>query len=204
MQAGKWYLVGNPFTSLQGGDTFTINDSFCSDGFGTTDMLYTLGRNGVFVPHYWIVGSDGQGKWYADAIGISEDTTAYPLSTAVYINKNTQGDIVFSGKVSIVEVQVDADEGNAWSIVSLSYPASCGVNDYKWEGFDETDTLYTLKEDGSFIANYWVKDVATGTGKWYEDPIGFTESTVKLAIGQAVYVNKRSAGIGTVTIKQAN
>ena len=200
MEAGKWYMIGSPFVPLQANTTFKVNEQFSGQGFGGDDTLYTLKSDGTFIPHYWISDTNGEGKWYADAFGFEEDTADYPLSTAVYIKKAVEGEIVFSGKVSVVKVEIGSETGNSWSLVAPVYPMSKKINDYEWIGFTTSDTLYTLRDTGVFEPNYWVTD-QDGKGKWYKDAFGFDESTTLLSVGQAIYVNKTSAGIGTIELK---
>ena len=190
MEAGKWYLLGNPFVPLSKVDTFSVNEVFQGDGFGANDVLFTLSAEGTFQPHYW-----RNNKWCTDIFGTTPADTQYPITTAVYINKQVDGNVVFTGKVAAIEVEIGSQEGQTWSLTSLTFPADKKLSDYTWTNFGENDVLYTLAEDGTFKAHYWRNN------KWCTDVFGIAEDESPLQVGHALYINKQSAGFGTAKLK---
>ena len=190
MQAGKWYLLGNPFVPLSNAETFSLNEVFHGDGFGNNDVLFTLSKSGTFQPHYW-----RNGQWCTDVFGSIPANDRYPITTAVYINKQADGSVQFSGKVAVLEVKIGSEEGNEWSLTSLTFPANKKLADYTWTNFGANDVLYTLSENGEFQPHYWRNN------KWCTDVFGISEDETPLKIGYALYINKQSAGLGSAKLK---
>ncbi len=48
MEAGKWYMVGTPFSALSDTTERRVNDVFALEGFADGDVLYTLSEGGTF------------------------------------------------------------------------------------------------------------------------------------------------------------
>ena len=192
MEADKWYIVGNPFVALDGSDTCTINGAFVGAGFAKNDILYVLQPDGVFVPNYWNQANSG---WSKHKILWQEDTTQYPNSTAVYLYKASAGSLTFAGKVSSVAVDVGDEAGNAWSLTSFVCPEEKKLNQYTWTGFAANDLLYTMDDAGVFTPHYWNQ----ANSGWSKHKILWQENTTPLAIGQAVYLFKKSTGIGSIS-----
>ena len=192
MEAGKWYLLGNPFVALDGATTYKINEMFGGSGFQDEDVLYILESSGKFIPFYWNASHAG---WSRHPVLWREDTADYPVTSAVYLHKMSNGKLTFSGKVASIEIPVGTEEGNAWSLTSLVYPKSASLGEYTWEGFSNDDMLYTMSDNGVFTSHYW-NELKQG---WSLHPILWREDSTPLAIGQAVYLLKRSAGTGTIS-----
>ena len=192
LDEGKWYILGNPFTPLDGSTTFKINSVYTGEGFQTGDMLYILSDDGTFLLRYW---NNGAKKWSTHPVVCVEDETDYPLSTAVYLNKKSVGDIVFSGKVSPLEIPVGSEEGNQWSLTALAYPKEALLNDYEWSNFASGDLLYTSTSEGDFTLHYWNSNLQG----WSTHPVAPVPDKNMLSIGQAVYLLKQSKGIGTIS-----
>ena len=191
MDAGNWYLLGNPFTALDGSTTFKLNDVYIGTGFQEGDLLYVL--NGTtFLPRYWNVK---EGKWSTNRALCIEDKTDYTGKTAVYLKKSSPGTATFAGKVSSMRIEVGSEDGNAWSLTALQYPGEALLGDFKWEGFQKGDLLYTLSKDGSFVPHYWNE-----TGKIWSTNVALPiADKTPLEIGQGVYLLKKSAGTGTIS-----
>ena len=192
MDAGKWYLLGNPFTALDGSATFKINEVYRDANFGASDILYTLESSGKFTPHYWNATNNG---WSKHRVFWQEDVTDYSSSTAIYLKKTSVGELTFAGKVSSMKVDVGTDEGNAWSLTAMTYPKESLLNEFAWENFSNGDLLYTMNEDGDFTPHYWN---AANNG-WSKHRVFWNEDTEKLKVGQAVYLFKRSVGVGAIS-----
>ena len=103
MEAGKWYLLGCPFTPLNGETTTQINETFAGEGFASGDVLYTLTEAGTYKPYYWHQDESNSG-WSTHKVLWREDTTEYPITDAVYIRKTVNGEITFSGSVAAMKV----------------------------------------------------------------------------------------------------
>ena len=192
MEADSWYILGNPFTPLDDSETFKINDVFAGEGFAANDVLYVLGADGAFTPHYW---NTTKGGWSTHKVLWRENTTPFATSTAVYLHKATAGEMIFAGKVSSTAVEVGADAGNAWSLTSFVCPADKTLSEYTWTGFASGDMLYTMDSAGAFTPHYWN---ATKSG-WSTHKVMWRENTAKLPIGQAVYMFKKSTGVGSIS-----
>ncbi len=194
MKENGWYIVGSPFVNLDGKTTYTLNESFAT-GFAKGDMLYTLSSNGVFTPHYWNTANEG---WSTHVVAWREDLTEYPSDAAIYIyKKGGAGSITFSGKVESLEVEVGSEEGNNWSLTATVWPEETTLDAMNWSGFTKGDMLYTIDEDGRFTPHYWN---ATNNG-WSTHVVAWREETKPLAVGQALYFYKKSAGLGSFSQK---
>ena len=196
MEAGKWYLLGCPFTPLNGETTTQINETFAGEGFASGDVLYTLTEAGTYKPYYWHQDESNSG-WSTHKVLWREDTTEYPITDAVYIRKTVNGEITFSGSVAAMKVDIGTTEGNAWDLVSLMYPGTKLLNEYNWESFQSGDCLYTLSDKGTFTPHYWHDD-GTNIG-WSTHKVLWRAPTQELVSGQAVYVLKNSQGKGSVS-----
>ena len=194
MEADKWYLLGCPFVALDGATTYKVNEVFGGTAFATGDVLYLLQENGTFTPHYWNTANSG---WSTHRVLWKENTTDYPISTAVYLNKKTSGSITFAGKVASTELEVGAEDGNAWSLTSFVYPEERTLDDYAWGAFESGDLLYTMNAEGVFTPHYW----NASTQGWSLHRVLSKPDTTPLMVGQAVYLLKKSAGKGTITLK---
>ena len=191
MDAGNWYLLGNPFTALDGSTTFKLNDVYVGTGFQEGDVLYVL--NGTtFLPRYW---NAKEGKWSTNTLFYIEDTTNYPAKTAVYLKKSSPGAATFAGKVTSMKIEVGSDKGNEWSLTALKYPGEVPLNEFKWDGFAKGDMLYTIAADGTFVSHYW----SEANNSWSLNALFPIEDTTPLTIGQGVYLLKKSAGTGTIS-----
>ena len=195
MQAGSWYLLGASFATLDGTSSYTVNEVFQSGDFATGDILYTLDSSGLFQPHYW---NEQNAKWSKNRIALIEDTTEYPISSAVYLQKMTEGQLIMSGKVEAFRLQLPHSDGaTSVSLVALPYPQSLSLNEYNWTGFGSGDCLYTLNDSGVFVPHYWNEKEQ----KWSTNRLVMIDDTTPLKVGQAVYLQKSSNGEGTVSVK---
>lgn len=192
MEAGKWYILGNPFISLDGATTYKLNDAFAGSGFAAGDVLYTMDDTGIFTSHYWNVTNGG---WSTHKVAWREDNTDYSASTAVYLHKLSDGSFTFFGKVASIEVEVGDEAGEVWSLTSVTYPESKKLGELTWTGFTSGDVLYTMDDTGLFTPHYW----NTANNGWSTHKVAWREDTTPLAVGQALYIRKRSAGKGTIS-----
>ena len=191
MQAGTWYLLGNPFIALDGTASFKLNDVYVGEGLHTGDLLYVLNGN-TFSPRYW---NEGEEKWSTNSLFFIDDLTEYSASTAVYLKKMSAGNLTFTGKVSPVRIEVGTEDGNAWSLTALTYPKVSTLDEYTWEGFQPNDMLYTTAKDGSLVPHYW----NSTSQSWSTNELFPVSDNTPLSIGQAVYLLKKSAGTGTIS-----
>ena len=192
MEAGKWYILGNPFSALDGATTYRLNEAFGGQGFASGDVLYVLQESGTFIPHYWNVSKNG---WSTHKVLWKENTTDFSASTAVYLHKASAGELTFSGKVSFDAVDVGAEAGNVWSLTSFVCPEAKTLSQYSWTGFSANDLLYTMDKEGVFTPHYW----NTSKNGWSTHKVLWKEDSTVLNIGQAVYLFKKSAGVGTIS-----
>ena len=200
MQANGWYIVGTPFSPLNAeAQTYTIDELFSGTPFGEGDLLYVVDSTGAFSPRYWFESGENTG-WSKSRRFWQEDTTEYSITSGVYLHPANDRVITFSGKVALIEVQVGDETGNKWDLTSLAYPVSSPLNEYTWEGFESGDTLYRLNSaDGSFSPRYWY-DRGDNTG-WSKSNRFWQEDSEPLSIGHAVYIQKKSPGIGIIIKK---
>ena len=195
MQAGKWYILGNPFVALDDSSTYKLNDLFTGEGFHANDKLYLL-TDGLFVSFYW---NDAHKGWSKHPVIWQEDSTEYPASTAVYLNKNSLGQFTFSGKVKVQPIEIGEEDGNSWTLTALNYPAPSTLSEYEWSNFSTGDELYTLDVDGVFTSHYW----NSSRKGWSKHPVIWQEDPKLLSSGEAVYLHKKSTGKGVITRKQS-
>ena len=193
MQAGKWYLVGNPFAELTDATTVTINDLFNS-GFSDGDTLSVLNpENATYAVYYW---SETIGKWTPfKGLDIAADVSLAP-GEAVYIHKANAGEVCLKGKVVEQEVPFGSDVGNRWAQIVPMWPADRKLNEISWTGLNDGDTLSILNVDSTtYAVYYWNKNL----GKWAVFPnLPVAADDVTLAPGQAVLVRKVSQGMGSL------
>lgn len=196
MTAGGWYQLGSPFVQLDGVSTFTLDEAF--PGFADGDRLYLATPEGGYTFRYWKTSGEDAG-WSTSRNTYRADATEYAQGTAVYIYKDTAGKVTLSGAVKKIENTFGSDTGNAWNLVALPWPEAKTLSDYEWTDCEEGDTLYISAPDGSFSFRYW-KATVDGTG-WSISRNRYREDTTVIEPGVAVYINKVSTGVGTVTVK---
>lgn len=199
MNGDGWYLLGSPFESLDGSETFRLNDVFNGSGFSTGDILYLMDENGTFTPLYWLNTGSEQGWNKLNSSRPAFDSNEYPAGMAVYLYKKAPGTVTFSGKVSAMTVEFGAEgASNTWHFVNLSYPESRSIMEYSWQGCHAGDVLYYVSPKGEITPLYW--NERESAWSLFNGP-RYVEDTTKLAVGQAVYVYRASPGVGTVSAK---
>ena len=204
MEEGKWYEVGCPFVDLNDKEELPLNEVFVS-GFSQGDTLCMLDpETSTYSDYlYWI---DEKQAWCDRPIAaIAKPSTAtLTPGQAVYIHKDTAGQVFLSGKVEAKAAVFGSENGPTWVLVTPIWPETRDVNAYAWEGLTQGDTLTVLdSETGSYADNvYW--DEAKGA--WCDRPISAIAKpiTLELAPGQAVFLNKKTTGVATVTPKNAS
>ena len=206
MKADKWYQVAFPFVQLDDTETVSISEAFNS-GFVDGDTAMVLdSQTGLYQNQaFWVSQADeGKGAWCdlpIPAIAKPVDVQLAP-GQAVFIHKSATSDVIVSGKVKATEAQFGTQEGNAWNQVGVVWPESKDVNDLKWTGVQTGDTLCVLDVESGLYGQqlFWVPTANEGQGAWCDLPIPALAKPVSLTLapGQAVFINKVSAGIGAV------
>ena len=200
MDAGGWYRLGMPFGQLDGSATFTLTEAF--SGFAEGDCIYLSANNaGSYVARYWKTDATGAAGWSKSKNALRLDETEYDCDTAVYLHKSVAGQIILSGVVTEMTNTFGLESGNAWSIVPLPWPEAKTLNDFAWTGCQDGDTVYIGSASGANIARYWKVNASTGAAGWSKSKNALRLDDTILTPGTAVYINKVSAGVGTVTIK---
>ena len=194
MEAGKWYQVGSPFVALEDGITPMLNDIFTT-GFGAGDTLSVYNpATSSYAMYYW---NATRAKWTVGSRPSAADANVeIPSGQAVFINKATAGNVILSGKVSTNEVtEFGADVGNSWDQIVCVYPEAIKLNDLTWNGLSAGDTLSVYDPDTAIYATYYWN---TTQAKWkVGSRPSAAEADVLLPVGQAVFVNKASVGVGS-------
>ena len=206
MKADRWYQVAFPFVQLDDTETVSISEAFNS-GFVNGDTVTIFNpQSGLYESRaYWVgEANEGKGAWCdfpVAAIAKPVDVQLAP-GQAVFIHKSTAGDVVVAGKVTATEAQFGAEEGNVWAQVGVVWPETKSVNDLKWTGLQAGDTLRVLDSETGLYGQqlYWVPAANEGQGAWCDFPVAVIAKPVDIQLtpGQAVFINKVSAGIGTV------
>ena len=196
MEAGKWYMITTPFAALADGESRTINDVYAVEGFDTNDKLYTLTSSGTFKIHHWYNRGENKG-WSTSSFRWEQDTEPLTLGQAVYIKKGVEGSISLAGKVESVTVPFGSDEGNQWAMVGIQWPEKALLNDLVWTNVTVADKLYRLNADGTFRIHHWVE--RNGQAGWSTSSFTLIPDTTPLTIGEALYINKRSSSVATVS-----
>ncbi len=190
MEAGEWHIIGNSFQALDGVTEGTLDTLLCGATFAEGDRLFLARGDGFYLARYWNTTNN---KWSTNPKRFQEDTALYPMTTGVYIHKKTAGDVVFKGKVVSQTIEFGLESGNAWELTALPSPEGKLLSDYIWTGCATGDRLFIARGDGFYTAHYYFQDQG-----WSTNPKRFVASTTPLKDGQAVYLNKVSAGIGSV------
>ena len=196
MEADGWYQLGSPFAQLDGAETFTLNEAF--PGFADGDLLYMATAEGGYRVRHWKASGDNEG-WSTSRNRYSEDAAEYPQGMAVYIYKKTAGSVILSGAVQAATNSFGSDAGNAWSLVALPWPEAKKLSDYIWTGCADGDVLYLASPDGGVKARYWKVNASEGTAGWSTSRNAYRADSTILEPGVAVYINKASSGVGSVT-----
>ena len=201
MEAGKWYQIGNPFVGLDGVTSSTLNDAFV-DGFGNGDIAYIFNpSSNEYGVRYFNVSTDS-GRVWSDlpiaGIGQPADVTLSP-GQAIYLWKETAGNVTFKGKVQAVPVTFGDEEiAGTWAQIAVVSPSDSALNDYKWSGLGSGDVLYLLNSDtGEYGSRlYWQPSKSA----WCDSPVPALAKPVDLTIkaGQAMYIQKSTVGVATV------
>lgn len=200
MEAGKWYMVGCPFVTLDENEAPKVNEVF-TNGFAPGDVLMILNSETSRYSNsaYWIPE-----KGWCDlpiaAIATPIETTL-PAGQAVYIHKGTTASVMtVSGKVEAKEVTFGSENGSSWAQVAPVWPVSQSINTFKWTGLNDGDVLMILDPVTQTYSDsaYWVNDKG-----WCNLPIAAIAEPVDtvLTAGQAAYINKKSAGKASVSNK---
>jgi hypothetical protein len=92
MKAGKWYMVGSAFSSLDGIEDRNVNDVF-NVGFAEGDRLMTYNSvSGLYTTAYWrATANGGQGGWCTRPfMAATLKTVALTPGQAMFINKKSK------------------------------------------------------------------------------------------------------------------
>ena len=194
MEAGKWYQVGTPFVALEEGVAQKLNDVF-TEGFGAGDTLQVYNPDSsTYATYRWNTYKNG---WAANTSPVATlSDVVLPTGQAVFINKKVQGDVVFSGKVSVEEAVTFGNENAAsWSQFVCVYPDTVKLNGIAWSGLAAGDILQIYNADTATYATYRWNTYKNG---WASNtsPVA-TLADVDVPAGQAFFVNKQTPGIGS-------
>ena len=193
MQAGKWYMVGNPFGDLADKETIPLSEIY-SDGFVEGDILNVLDSvSSTYSAYHW----NTQLSTWSILPGVPIPAeVSLKQGQAVYIYKAASGKVSLKGKVIEASVPFGKEEGGAWNQIVPMWPSEQAVNDLKWTNMQDGDILNVLDiETATFNAYHWNSSIQ----KWTILPGVPIEANVTLFPGQAVFVNKISTGIGTLS-----
>ncbi len=195
MEAGKWYMVGNPFKDLDDAETYTLATLFAGNSkFSDGDKLFVSNGGNGYKNRFW---NAEEQKWSMNPRIFLEDTTVYSSKDAVYIHKAEEGSVTFSGKVSVDPVDFGTEEGSSWQLLTLPWPSDRNISDYVWSNCEDGDRLYIpVKETGSYKNRFW----NATEKKWSTNPRIFIEATDTLEAGCGVFINKVSKGLGSVSV----
>ena len=204
MKADKWYQVAYPFVQLD--DTEVVNVSDLIAGLADGDTMSIMNNDGAYgTLAYWVSQAGEKGAWCdlpIFPVGQPMDLQLEP-GQAVFLNTKVNGKLVMAGKVKAVEAKFGREEGNAWAQVGVVWPERKSINELKWTGLQAGDTLSVLdSESGEYNQLlYWVPQAKDGAGAWCDLPIFPVGQPIDLQLepGQAVFINKISAGVGTVS-----
>ena len=194
MQAGKWYQIGTPFVELESKTSATVNDVF-NDGFATGDQLYLYNpeTQGYNSPLTW--GTVAENAWGDESLWqVSEQTV--PAGRAVFIHKVSQGTVTLKGRVSYNELSFfGSEDAAAWGQVVCVFPVAMSLNEMQWSGLTEGDEayIYDSTRQGYRSPLTWSSAVSGGDPQWSDLSLWTIDST-KLSPGQAIFINKKSAG----------
>lgn len=210
MEAGKWYQIGCPFINLKGVEEVSINDIFT--GFSDSDviMVYDNDSNNGYAQAFWRAGANGgAGGWCTSSTGPTKASAiTVKAGDAAFINKKN-GDLklTFSGKVSYEEVPFGHADGGAWAMVTPVWPEDIALADLEFTALGTNDVIMIYNPgDETTAAGYsqgfWRPEANSGAGGWCRASTGPQRAfnpTIKA--GQAVFIKKTTAGIGTLSVK---
>ena len=208
MDADKWYMIGTPFTALDGAKTVRINDLFRAD-FQTRDSMRVLDTNSnTYTVYFWNGNADGQkGAWVEKSARnpVPTEATIGP-GQAVYIQKTKDAaatTLTLAGKVEATTVEFGLDTTGSWSQVVAVWPTDTALNDIVWTGMKTRDSIRILNSDlNEYSVYYWNGKAKEGQGAWVEGSSrNPTPSTRIVKAGEAMFVNKLDAGKATLLAK---
>ena len=194
MQAGKWYQIGNPFAELEDVSEIKINDAFTL-GFSNGDILNIMDPDTAsYSTYFW---DDALKGWkFLPTAPILADNAVLTQGQAVYIYKAIAGNVVLRGKVVEASVEFGKADGDAWNQIVVMYPMDVKLNDLTWEGVKSGDIVNILDiQTASYTPYYWNENLK----KWAILPTAPIAADVTITPGQALFVNKKSTGVGVLS-----
>ena len=194
MEAGKWYQVGTPFVELSEGETPQLNTVFAK-GFSDGDSINIFdSTTSIYTPYYWKTSAGG----WCTKRGTSPVAIDVPRGQAVFINKQVTGIVTLAGRVSVAEATTfGREEGDTWNQIVCVYPQALKLNDIKWTGITDGDAVSIYDSQTAVYAPYYWKSSAGG---WCTKRVS-TPVNVEIPIGQAMFINKVSKGLGTCSAR---
>ena len=203
MEAGKWYQVGCPFATLDDGIAPSLTTMF-SAGFAEGDVAYIFSQDdGTYTTtRTWGTPATGNATWL-NARGKASDVEL-TFGQAVFIKKATASDVTFAGKVEASEVvSFGSASGATWSQIIFPYPVATDLNEMKWEGLTQGDTLHLYDPvQGTYvISRTWTvgKTADDSELKW-RNSRGKDVETI-IPSGSAMFIQKNAAGVATLSVK---
>ena len=195
MQAGKWYQIGTPFVALEDGQTATLNTAF-GQGFANGDLIYIYNpeTNGYDGPYMWLSG-DGQTGWRSTTNPSALCSVSLNPGQAVFIQKNTTGDIPIAGRVTETTPSVfGAKETSSWAQVACVYPETLALNEMKWTNLANGDLAYVYNSETNGYDGPYMWLSGDGQTGWRSTTNPSVLCSVSLKPGQAVFIQKNSVG----------
>ncbi len=202
MEGGKWYQFGVPFAPLDTENVPTLVSSF-PGGFTDGDMAYVFEpASGAYLqPLTWCAGKDEDTTLTWRNRRLKETNPELPVGSAVFIKKATTSDVIVSGRV---DATLSASFGNAtqsaWAQIICPYPTSIALNDMNWTGLTAGEELYIFDTaSGGYLQPlvYAAGKDADTEVKWRNRRL--KESTLVIEPGQALFIHKVNAGIGSLS-----
>lgn len=190
MEAGKWYMIGNPFVALDGADVASVNDVFKGD-FASGDVLQLV--DPITCKVTTLRWNTALKAWAMTTR--PNDTPAQDLITigqAAYIKKAVKGSATFSGKVEVLDLSVGNAETSSWTMASYVYPVEIDINEIEWEGLSSGDTVTLLKDDSTTELYRWNTTLKAWSMTTRPNDMPISR---KIKAGEAMYIYKKNAGV---------
>lgn len=203
LEAGKWYLIGTPFSDCADGD-IKLNDHLVS-GFNQGDVLQIFNPGeSKYKTYYFKTGLSGDqtSGWCTSAFSTTPADVTLDPGAAAFVNIKTATTVTVAGKVQLTKAfSFGAEGGNAWNQVVSPACSDTQLNDLVWTGLAAGDTIQLFVPDSSKYTTYYFK---TGLGAdqtvsgWCASAFSTKLADVTVKVGEAFFINKKSTGIGYV------
>lgn len=201
LEAGKWYLIGTPFADCADGD-IKLNEHLVS-GFHAKDVIQIFSPDTLrYTTYYFKTGLSGdQTSGWCKSFGSTPVDVTLSPGVAVFLSIKETTTVTFAGKVQLsTAFAFGSDEGNVWNQVVSPACADTKLNDLVWTGLEMNDVIQLFVPDSSRYVTYYYKTGLgeDGTGSGWCKSFGRTPVDVDVKVGEAFFINKKSAGTGYV------